>query len=69
MSSEKIAVSTVSQASGYEGVVHVTVLKGTPALRPLTYTLAMRRVVERAADQPPMKAMAGRVGLGRSGRG
>lgn len=30
----------------------VTVLKGTPAFRPLTYTLAMQRVVERAADQP-----------------
>jgi len=46
----------------------VTVLKGTPAFRPLTYTLAMQRVVERAADQPPMKAMSGRAGRGRGGR-
>ncbi len=46
----------------------VTVLKGTPAFRPLTYTLAMQRVVERAADQPPMKAMSGRAGLWRAGR-
>lgn len=69
MSSRKLSNSVAPQSLAYEGVVPVTVLKSAPALRPLTHTLAMRRVVERAADQPPMKAMAGRAGLGRSGRG
>lgn len=69
MSSPKFQGRLAAPSLGDDEDTPVTVLKGTPAFRPLAYTLAMRRVVERAADQPPMKAMSGRAGFGRYGRG
>lgn len=69
MSSPKMQGCLAAPVPGDDHGATVTVLKGTPAFRPLAYTLAMRRVVERAADQPPMKAMSGRAGFGRGGRG
>lgn len=69
MSSPKMQGCLAAPVPGDDHAATVTVLKGTPAFRPLAYTLAMRRVVERAADQPPMKAMSGRAGFGRGGRG
>ena len=69
MNSPKILGCVPAPAHGDDHIATVTVLKGTPEFRPLAYTLAMRRVVERAADQPPMKAMSGRAGFGRGGRG
>lgn len=69
MNSPKIQGCVPAPAHGDDHIATVTVLKGTPEFRPLAYTLAMRRVVERVADQPPMKAMSGRAGFGRGGHG